>query len=261
MSDALTVDQLWTQFAETSDSQARDALVLHYAPLVKYVAGRMSTRLPPHVDRADLVSSGMIGLITAIDRFDPTRGASFESYATVRIHGSIIDALGVGDWAPRSVRSAGRQIEQATTDLMNRSGAMPEDEDLAAHLGWTPSQLHDRYRELSGLQVMSLDSVVVHRSGPESAATWSPDSVRADPAERWESRVDQALIARCIRQLDLRGQVVLAMYYFEGFTMSEVGEVLGVSQSRASQLHTRALLQLRAVWANSVSSDTEDHSA
>lgn len=236
------VAELWTQYKSTGDPELRNRLVVQHSPLVKYVVGRVRAGLPQNVDWNDLVSEGVVGLIDAIEKFDPDRGLQFQTYAVPRIRGAIIDSLRASDWVPRSVRSKLREIEQAQTALENSLGRSPEDDEIAAELGISLTELQEIYSKAAYTSVASLDEIgmAAEDIGP---ATPGLDEVDDD--------MKQALL-QVVRQLPERDQVIICLYYYEGLTLSEIGQVLRVSESRVSQLHTRAALALRGKLAAAV---------
>jgi len=236
---------LWRAYGERRDPGLRDRLVLHYAPLVKYVAGRVGTGLPAHVDIGDLVQSGIFGLVNAIDRFEPERGLKFETYAMQRIRGAILDDLRSQDWVPRSVRSRAREVERALERLEARLQRTATDPEVAAELGLTVADLRDLYAQLQLTSVVALDELVaVGRGGPSLAETLPDDSI-LDPGAVMDGVESRRLLAQAVSQLVERDRVVVTLYYFENLTLAEIGKVLGVTESRVCQLHTRAVLRLR----------------
>ena len=220
-----------------------------YSPLVKYVAGRMSSGLPAHVDEADLISYGLGGLIFAIQRFDLSREIKFETYAITRIRGAIIDELRSLDWVPRSVRARAREIERVNMKLEARLRRAPTDEEMAAELEISVEEFHDALLQISNSTIVALDELwnVSDSTGDQvSLLDTIPDQGAPDP----EAMVDQSelrdRIADAIAALPEREKLVIALYYYENLTLREIGEVLGVTESRVSQLHTKAVLRLRS---------------
>lgn len=225
--------RMWADYKLRADPTLRDRLVLQYAPLVKFVAGRIHARLPAGVDAADLISEGVIGLMDAIEKFEPSRGHRFQTYAIPRIRGAIIDSLRAADWVPRGVRARVREVEEAQETLRARLGRFPEDWELAGELGVSPYELRELYSMISHTGVASLEEL----EAQDYVVHGGCDEVASDLREA---------LALAVRALPARDQVVIALYYFEGFTLSEIGQVLQVTESRVSQLHTRATLALRA---------------
>jgi RNA polymerase sigma factor FliA len=237
---------LWRDYGQNRDATLRDRLVLHYAPLVKYVAGRVGTGLPAHVDIADLVQSGVFGLWDAIDRFEPERGLKFETYAMQRIRGAILDELRAQDWVPRSVRSRARDVERALERLESRLQRSASDAEVAAELGITVAELRELYAQLQLTSVVALDELIAAGYGGTSLADTLPDDKVEEPGAFLDSIENRRLLAEAVSQLTDRDRVVVSLYYFENLTLAEIGRVLGVTESRVCQLHTRAVLRLRS---------------
>jgi RNA polymerase sigma factor FliA len=223
--------------------------MLHYAPLVKYVAGRVGTGLPAHVDVADLVQSGIFGLADAIEKFEPERGLKFETYAMQRIRGAILDELRSQDWVPRSVRGRARDVERALERLGNQLQRTPTDAEIAAELQIGLRDLRDLYAQFQLTSVVALDELMVAGRGDASLAETLPDETAEDPVARLVDQVNRRQLADAIAQLGSRDRVVVTLYYFENLTLAEIGRVLGVTESRVCQLHTRAVLRLRTKLA------------
>ncbi|MBI5230902.1 MAG: RNA polymerase sigma factor WhiG [Coriobacteriales bacterium] len=242
------VSSLWERYKAGDDTAARDQLILNYSPLVKYVAGRLASSLPQTVDTADLISYGIFGLIDAIEKYDPERAIKFETYAIARIKGAIIDELRAMDWVPRSVRSRAREIEQAYIKLENQYKRVPTDEEVASAIGVTTDEYQDILAKLSYTSVVSFEELWVgndrddNQGGPASIK----DESAEDPVAIFENLELRDILADAIERLPEREKTVIALYYYEGLTLKEIGQVLGVTESRVSQLHTKAVLRLRA---------------
>ncbi|NLE73276.1 MAG: RNA polymerase sigma factor WhiG [Actinobacteria bacterium] len=238
----------WSRYKEFGDEQARNELILAYSPLVKYVAGRMRSGLPAHVEEADLVSYGLLGLIGAIERFDPGRNIKFETYALSRVKGAIIDELRALDWVPRSVRHWARQVERSVTRLENQLGRAPSDEEIAADLEMSATELQDILLQISNGSIVALDECW-RMSGTEgdriSLMDTLEDGSAPDPSKALDLLSLKEHLANAIRRLPEREKIVIGLYYYEGLTLREIGEVLGVTESRVSQLHTKAILRLK----------------
>jgi RNA polymerase sigma factor for flagellar operon FliA len=241
--------QLWREYRRSNDQGIRDRLILTYAPLVKYVAGRLGSGLPAHVDEGDLVSYGLLGLIAAIERYDPDRDVKFETYAIARIKGSILDELRAMDWVPRSVRSRAREIERAIANLESKLGRAPSDEEIATKIGISQDELEDSLTDISRSSIAALDELwTVSGSGGDQIAlidTIEDESV-PDPQSAMSVTEMKEAIADAIARLPEREKLVVTLYYYEDLTLREIGEVLGVTESRVSQLHTKAILRLKA---------------
>jgi len=237
----LSVDEIWTAYKSTGDLELRNRLVMQYAPLVKYVAGRVGSGLPEWADRASLTSDGVIGLMDAISKFEPNRGLQFQTYAVSRIRGAIIDGLRAADWVPRSVRNMIRDVERARAALETRLGKSPTETEIAQEMHITVRELRDIYTKASHTSVASVDELSEVGDLPFASG---------DPFEDEETR--DALMA-AVEGLPERDRIIVALYYFEGFTLAEIGQVLRVTESRISQLHskTTALLKARLLAATS----------
>lgn len=240
---------LWKRYKGEGDRAARERLVLAYSPLVKYVAGKMGSGLPSYVDDADLISYGLTGLISAIERFEPSREIKFETYAMSRIKGAIIDELRSMDWVPRSVRMRAREFERANAKLEHKLHRAPTDQELASELGITPDELHDHIQQISNSAVVALDelwSVSDSSGGQVSLLDTIEDPNAADPEDSFDAATVREQVAEAISRLPEREKLVIALYYYENLTLREIGEVLGVTESRVSQLHTKAVLRLKS---------------
>jgi RNA polymerase sigma factor for flagellar operon FliA len=226
------LEQVWNEFRATRDAGLRNRLVLQYAPLVKYVAGRLRTRMPDTVDPDDLVSDGVLGLMDAIERFEPARGLSFQTFAVPRIRGAIIDGMRAMDFVPRSVRDKLRIVTRAQVTLEERLGRAPEDVEIAGEVGIPVQQLRDLTRQASTNHA-NLDDFDL------------ADELSHAADHQVEQGDVNASLMRVVDQLGERDQVIIALYYFEGLTLAEIGQVLGVTESRVSQVHRRATTSLR----------------
>ena len=247
-SEALELAQRWREFKDNASKSAREQLILHYAPLVKYVAGRIGAGLPQSVEQADLISNGMFGLMDALDKFDTAREVKFETYAIPRIRGAIIDELRAMDWVPRSVRSKARGVEKAHTQLEAKLGREPNEDEVADHLGMSRQELHDVVTQISLVSVMALEETV--GGGGEDGEQRSlldtlADAATVDPTSGLEGQEMRGMLAAAINSLSEREKVVVTLYYFEGLTLAEIGEILGVTESRICQIHTKAVGSLR----------------
>ena len=240
------VASLWTELKSIGSKEARDRLIVHFSPLVKYVAGRVSVGLPSYVEQADLISYGMFGLIDAIEKFEPERGRRFEAYAVTRIKGAIIDELRSMDWVPRSVRTKAKSIETAYAKLEGQHLRAPTDLEVAKELGISEEDLHQMFAQISFVGLVALDEIL---SVDRGESTTLGDTL-ADPGEgpvaAYEVVEMRQLLASAVDRLGEREKTVLGLYYYEGLTLAEIGEVLGVTESRICQIHTKAVLQLRA---------------
>ena len=232
MSPSEDLDQIWAEYRATGEAGLRNRLVLQYAPLVKYVAGRLRTRMPDSVDPDDLVSDGVLGLMDAIERFEPARGLSFQTFAVPRIRGAIIDGMRSMDFVPRSVRDKLRAVHRAQVVLEERLGRVPEDTEVAREVGIPVQQLRDLSRQANSNHA-NLDDFDL------------ADELSGAAEHTVEQGDTNASLMRVVDQLAERDQVIIALYYFEGLTLAEIGQVLGVTESRVSQVHRRATTTLR----------------
>jgi RNA polymerase sigma factor for flagellar operon FliA len=241
------IDQLWAQYKRSGEREQRDRLIVHYAPLVKYVAGRVATGLPQNVDQADLVSYGIFGLIDAIEKFDLDRGFKFETYAIARIKGNILDELRSIDWVPRSVRAKARALEKAYAKLESELHRTPTDAELATELDLTDDQLQTTLGQISFTGLVALDEML--SSGDRSESTTLGDTLPDSgmgPVAAYEVEEMRHILADAINRLPERERTVLTLYYYEGLTLAEIGSILGVTESRVCQIHTKSVIQLRA---------------
>jgi RNA polymerase sigma factor FliA len=236
------IDHWWERWLESRDPVARDRLIVHYSPLVKFVAGRVGAGLPNSVDPGDLVSAGVFGLIDAVERFDSSRGVKFETFAVPRIRGAVFDGLRSLDWVPRSVRSRAREVETAFTELEGRHGRAPTDTELSTHLKISPPEFQKWLNSIASTTVGPLDRALVAGAEPRTLSGDVPDT----PASIVEDGEVRRLVRGEVKRLPDREKMVLSLYYDEGLTLAEIGNVLGVTESRVSQIHTKAVLHLRA---------------
>jgi RNA polymerase sigma factor FliA len=246
---SIELRDLWRRYKQNGDPVARERLVMAYSPLAKYVAGRMASGLPAHVDEADLISYGLDGLIDAIQRFDPEREIKFETYAITRIKGSIVDNLRKLDWVPRSVRSRARDIERVNAKLESRLHRAPSDDEMAVELGIDVDEFHESLRQISTSNIAALDELWQSNDSSGDALSLKdtlPDHDAPDPVAALAQTDLKDRMAEAIARLPEREKLVVALYYYENLTLREIGEVLGVTESRVSQLHTKAVLRLRS---------------
>ncbi|MEA2452138.1 MAG: polymerase sigma factor FliA [Actinomycetota bacterium] len=253
-----SVADAWATYKNGGSSQARDALILNYSPLVKYVAGRVAVGLPANIEQSDLISYGIFGLIDAIDKYDQSRGIKFETYAISRIRGAIIDELRAIDWVPRSVRFKAREVEKAYTSLENKLKRPPSDAEIAEEMGVTIDELNHIYTQLSTVSLVALDELmsVDGGQGDKLALVETIEDTRtAGPMEAFESEEMKAILAEAINRLPEREKIVVTLYYFEGLTLAQIGEVLGVTESRICQMHTKAVLALKGKIAEATQAE------
>ena len=248
---AVELRELWRSYKIDGDERARERLVVAYSPLVKFIAGRMASGLPAHVEEGDLVSYGLLGLIGAIERFDLEREIKFETFAVARIKGAIIDELRSLDWVPRSVRSRARDVERAHASLEAKFGRAPTDEEMAVKLDMTVDEFRDALLQIANSSVLALDDLWTFADpegggGQISVLDTIQDPNALDPEAEANTTELKDRLADAIESLPERERLVIALYYYENLTLREIGEVLGVTESRVSQLHTKAVLALRS---------------
>ncbi|HEX3333472.1 MAG TPA: FliA/WhiG family RNA polymerase sigma factor [Acidimicrobiales bacterium] len=245
------IDSLWSDFKQTGARTLRNQLIIYYTPFVKYVAGRVLAGLPRHFDEDDLVGYGIIGLIDAIERFEPERNLRFETYAIPRIKGAIIDELRAIDWVPRSVRNKARAVEHAFAHLESTLRRTPTEAEVAAELEMTPAEFEKALRKISSVGVIALDEVprTGERSDRSTLGESLPDRARG-PLDMFEAKESKEALLLAVDGMPDRERAVLMMYYYDGLTLTEIGAVLGVTESRVCQIHTKALRQLRSKLAD-----------
>ncbi len=237
------MEKLWQDYSKTKDAAIKEKLILQYAPLVKYVAGRLSIHIGQHVEYNDLISYGIFGLIDAIDKFDQTKGVKFETYATLRIQGSIIDDIRRLDWVPRALRQKNKKLEEAFAALEFELGRGPTDEELAEKLGVSLPEARDMLKKASVLSLVSLDEYLEqnHEISPNSFEPVSQD----DPEHVYANKEVQQMLADAIDKLNEKEKTVITLYYFEELTLKEISVILNVTESRISQIHAKAVMRLQ----------------
>lgn len=248
----MSEDELWLLYKRTRDPAIRDAFIRQYAPLVKYVAGKVAASMPNSVEFDDLVGFGVFGLLDAIDKFDPEKNVKFKTYAVTRIRGAIFDELRSIDWVPRSVRQKTKEIEEAVVGLEAKLGRPASDQEIASSLGMSEDELLKTMLKISGTSVLSLNDVWYSGDDADKISIGesieSPSSLNPDASvEREEIK---RVIVHAINELPEKEKKVLVLYYYEDLTLKEIGQVLEVTESRVSQLHTKAILRLRAKLTN-----------
>lgn len=236
----------WIEYKQTGDRRIRENLILQYQPLVRYVVGRVGATLPASVDRQDLHSYGLFGLIDAIDKFDLERNIKFETYAVNRIRGAILDELRKLDWVPRSVRAKAREIDEAYSSLEKSLGRSPSDVEVADHLGLTLSELAEVASTARATQVLPLDDISPTRQGDDRLGLHETLSDGSSGAIESNFVIDEAkrLLAGAITGLADDGKTVVTLYYLESLTFAAIADVLGVTESRVCQIHRKAMLAL-----------------
>lgn len=249
-------DIVYTELTEKQklNPKVRGKIINEFAPLIKYIASRIAIRLPPHIDLNDLINAGVIGLIDAIEKFDLDRAIKFETYAINRIRGAIIDELRSIDWIPRSVRFKAREVEKAYQTLEAQLQRTPTEAEVAKEMGIKLDELHAIFSQVSFVNVVALDELL-HAGGERGDKMTLGDTLEdpkaPDPINLFEGEETKFILAKAINQLPEREKIVVTLYYYEGLTLAEIGQVLGVTESRICQMHTKAVLQLRAKLSES----------
>ena len=229
----------------------REALIVETLPLIKHIAHRVATRLPSNIEMRDLINAGVLGLLDAIDKFEPERGVKFKTYAEVRIRGAILDSLRNLDWAPRSLRKKSKDLERVYAELTQKLGRPATDEEVSEALGEDLEDFHALIDQLHGLTIGSFENLNDSEDS-ENYINYYPDDGSNDPYIRFETAEITSLLAEAIDSLPEKERLVLSLYYYEEFTMKEIGALLGVNESRVSQLHTKATLRLRSKLGKAV---------
>ena len=241
-----SIEDAWRRFKANRDPKARATIIDHYSYLVKITAGRIVTNLPPNLEREDLYTAGAMGLIKAVDQFDPNRQVKFETYAIALIRGAILESLREEDWVPRSVRERAKTLERSFFELEVKLGVPPSEMQVAEHMGISPDDLAKMISDTGRGSVLSLDDMIMGNEGSERLhlADVIPDDA-AGPFADVETRERIRQLGVGIDRLPERERLVIALYYYEGLTFKEIGKVLTVSESRVYQLHTQAVLRMR----------------
>ena len=252
VNDEKEEDRLWEEYRKTKSQALRDAFIRQYMPLVKYVAGKVSVGMPGSVEFDDLVGFGQFGLLDAIEKYDPSKNVKFKTYAVTRIRGAIFDELRQIDWVPRSVRQKSREIEDAINTLEARLGRTASDAEIAESLGVSEDDYHRIIMKVSGTSVLSLNDV--WHNGDDAANASIGDSIESPSSMNPDAIVEREeikrVIVQAINELPEKEKMVIVLYYHEDLTFKEIGQVLNVSESRISQLHTKANLRMRAKLTN-----------
>lgn len=236
--------ELWKKYMETRDQAIKEQLIMEYAGLVKYVAGRLSVYFGSNVEYDDLVGYGVFGLIDAIDKFDLNKNVKFETYASLRIRGAIIDSIRDQDWAPRSLRKKSKDIERAYIEIENELGHSATDQEVAEKLGITTDELNKLLQEVNMSQMISLEDYLEqnHETGFDPLSLDKDDD---QPEARIETEELKKMLADAIEKLPEKERMVVTLYYYEELTLKEISLIMKVSESRVSQLHTKAILRMR----------------
>ncbi|MCR4402745.1 MAG: FliA/WhiG family RNA polymerase sigma factor [Firmicutes bacterium] len=255
----MATEELWNQYKFAGDPEAKHGLISHYLPMVPILAGRMAMKLSAVVGYEDLVGWGVIGLIEAVEKFDPGRGVKFETYATTRIKGAMADGMREADWVPRSVRQNARRIARVYASLEKELGRAATDEEVAAEMGVSLEEFQRMVADASRGAVLSLDEMIQMSENGRHVTLLDavPDMETPDPLAVCEVEDLKERLARAIDELPERERLVVTLHYYDELTVKEIAEILGVSEGRVSQLHTRAVLRLRSRLAPGEASDTK----
>ncbi len=241
------ISRLWAEYKTEGSAAAKDALTVHYLSLVRIIAGRMALTSPPHIEEDDLIGWGVLGLMDAVEKFDPRQKTSFETYAFTRIRGAIIDQIRSLDWAPRSLRQKARRMTQAASDLKERLGRPPTEGELAAELNMTNDELFQLQTDVHGAYILSLDAAISANDEPEETALSQISDNNPSPEERAARNEIEERLARAIEKLPPNERHVITLYYYDELTLKEIGEVLGLSESRICQVHGAVMKKLRNI--------------
>jgi RNA polymerase sigma factor for flagellar operon FliA len=240
--------EYWERYKDEEDMTARDDLIVQYAPLVKHVVGKIAKKMPPNVEFDDLIGYGTLGLIDAIEKYDHTRGIKFKTYAIPRVRGAVLDELRARDWIPRSIRRKARRVQNAISELENRHGRAVSNEEIAEHMGMQKEDLDELLMEISGTSLLSLDEMWDVNVGDDEVSI--QDAVEGKAEYQPDNIVDEEelknLLGDAIKKLPEKERIVITLYYYEDLTLREIGEVLDVTESRVSQIHSKATVSLRS---------------
>jgi len=236
------LDKMWHEYAANKDAAIKEKLILHYAPLVKYVAGRLSIHLCQHVEYEELTSCGIFGLIDAIEKFKPEKGVKFETYASLRIRGAIIDNIRKMDWVPRTLRKKNRELDTVYHELEALYGREPTDTELAEKLDISVEETRELLKKSSVVALISLDEYL-EVNHEHNFFDKNPD-MADNPEVKLERQETKKMLAAAIDKLSEKEKKVITLYYYEDLTLKEISRIMGVSESRISQIHSKAILKL-----------------
>ncbi len=250
------LDELWKEYLEKHTKNAKDKLLVEYSYLVKYTAKRMAVNLPLSVDMNDLIGSGIMGLIRALEKFNPALDVKFETYATYKIRGAILDELRAMDWVPRSVRQKSRMLQRVYAVLENRLGRMPYDDEVAKEMNVSEDELSEMLSDVAPTTIISLEEAMPEKSGGDAKSLKIIDTVEdtsgRNPLLELGFQETKQILKEAITELPEKEKLVVALYHYEELTLKEIGEVLGISESRASQIHSKAVIKLRSRLLNKI---------
>ena len=235
------IESIWKEYQQTKNSDLREALILEYAPIVRFVAGRLAIHLGQHMDFDDLISYGIFGLIDAIDKFDMLKGVKFETYASLRIRGAIIDNIRNMDWVPRTLRQKNKKFEQTYAQLESELGREPTDQELAKKLGLSEDEARDMVRDSSVMSLVSLDDYL-DQNFDAPIGSGSPEDT---PEGNMHKKELHKILTEAIEKLTEKERLVITLHYFEELTLREISKILKVSESRVSQIHSKSILKMQ----------------
>ena len=237
-------DNVWREYGKTKDPALKEKLILHYSHLVKYVAGRLSIHIGQHVEYDDMISYGIFGLIDAIDKFDCEKGVKFETYASMRIRGSIIDSIRKLDWVPRTLRQKNKQLDQTFSELENELGREPTEGEIAEKLNISLEETQELIKKSSVASLVSLNDYLDQNH--EATFMGTSGTQIESPETQYEKYEVKEMLVDAINKLSDKEKKVISLYYFEDMTLKEISIIMGVSESRISQIHSKAVLRLKA---------------
>ena len=228
-------------------AENREEVIIRYSPMIKYVANRIAMRLPPHIEVDDLISVGVLGLMDAISKYDSSRGAKFKTYAEFRVRGAILDELRAMDWVPRSIRQKASSVDKVVQSLQVKLSRSPEDEEVAKEMGISLEQFHNTLNETKSIPVFSLDDLGIAKDSGEQQSLLDCLAGKADADPQTQIRLIELkeIIAKAIDTLPEKERLMVSLYYYEELTMKEIGAVLEITESRVSQIHSKAVYRLR----------------
>ena len=228
-------------------TENREEVIKRYSPMIKYVANRIAMRLPPHIEVDDLISVGVLGLMDAISKYDSSRGAKFKTYAEFRVRGAILDELRAMDWVPRSIRQKASNVDKVVQTLQAKLSRSPEDEEVAKEMGLTLDQFHDTLNETKSIPIFSLEDLGIAKESGEQQSLLDCLAGKADADPQTQIRLIELkeIIAKAIDALPEKERLMVSLYYYEELTMKEIGAVLEITESRVSQIHSKAVYRLR----------------
>ena len=228
-------------------TENREEVIIQYSPMIKYVANRIAMRLPPHIEVDDLISVGVLGLMDAISKYDSSRGAKFKTYAEFRVRGAILDELRAMDWVPRSIRQKASNVDKVVQTLQAKLSRSPEDEEVAEEMGISLDQFHDTLNETKSIPIFSLEDLGIAKETGEQQSLLDCLAGKADADPQTQVRLVELkeIIAKAIDALPEKERLMVSLYYYEELTMKEIGAVLDITESRVSQIHSKAVYRLR----------------